>query len=137
MSGARMFTRLGSQFALVHDPTSHLDCAAGRTGLLYSQMAKVARQPLTLSDITRLTMLHTCSDPNMLAQMILASAGVDTENDPNGGSCCKELLEFCKQEGIDPMPAIKKALEPSPLEKAIRSKGTITGGSAIRVPFAY
>ena len=99
-------------------------------------MEKLPVKQLTFEDINRVVMLTTCSDPDTLAQMMLACAGADSEN-ATGGDCCRELLEFCKQEGIDPMPAIKKALEPSPLEKAIRSKGTIMGGSAIRVPFAY
>jgi len=77
-------------------------------------------EPLTLSDITRLTMLKLCNDPETLAQVMLASAGADIENDTDNGECCKELLEFCKQEGIDPVPAIRKALEPTPFEKALR-----------------
>jgi len=83
-------------------------------------MAKATAQ-LNLSDITRITMLKVCGDPDTLAQAMLASAGADAEYDTDG-DCCRELLEFCKQEGIDPMPAIKKALEPSPFEKMFRSR---------------
>jgi hypothetical protein len=89
---------------------------------------------LTLSDINRIVMLKTCSDPDTLAQMMLASAGVDGDNDTDG-ECCRELLEFCKAEGIDPLPAIKIALRPSILE--IKIGGTMTGGSAIQVPFTF
>jgi methanogenic corrinoid protein MtbC1 len=83
-------------------------------------MAPVKKQ-LTMADITRLTMLYLCRDPDTLSQIMLASAGADAENDTDGSSC-KELLEFCKQEGIDPLPAIKKALELSPFEKIFRSR---------------
>jgi hypothetical protein len=77
---------------------------------------------LTMNDITHVTLLRLCEDPDTLAMAMLASAGTDREND-SGGECCKELLEFCKQEGIDPVPAIKKALEPSPFEKIFRRQG--------------
>jgi methanogenic corrinoid protein MtbC1 len=83
-------------------------------------MAPVKKQ-LTMADITRLTMLYLCRDPDTLSQVMLASAGADAENDTDGSSC-KELLEFCKQEGIDPMPAIKKALEPTPFERSFRRR---------------
>jgi hypothetical protein len=85
-------------------------------------MAKVTKRPLTMADITRIKLLRLCEDPDTLAQAMLASAGADMENDPDNRSCCKDLLEFCKQEGIDPMPAIKKALEPGPFEMAFRRR---------------
>jgi hypothetical protein len=67
-----------------------------------------------MNEINRLTMLKIASDPDTLSLAMLASAG--------DGECCKELLEFCKMEGIDPLPAIKKALEPSPFEKLLRGR---------------
>ena len=93
-----------------------------------------ATKQLTMSDIDRIVMLKTCSDPDTLANLMLASAGVDDEND-TGGECCRELLEFCKQEGIDPLPAIKIAMRPSLLEMKIG--GTMRGGNEIRTPFTF
>jgi hypothetical protein len=73
---------------------------------------------LSMGDITRITMLKLCSDPDTLAQMMLASSGADIEYDTNGATC-KDLLEFCKREGINLGPAIKIALEPGSFERAI------------------
>jgi hypothetical protein len=80
-----------------------------------------AKANLTLNDITRITLLKFCSDTEMLAQALISSAGADNKYDTDGG-CCKELLEFCKQEGIDPMPAIIKAMEPGPFERKFRTR---------------
>lgn len=74
---------------------------------------------ITMADINRITVLYMCNDVDRLAGAMLACAGTDDEND-TGGECCKELLDFCKQEGIDPLPAIKKALGPSPFDKIWR-----------------
>ena len=79
-------------------------------------MAKQPKPPITMNDINRITMLHMCGDPYSLARAMLACAAAD---DPESS---KDLLEFCKQEGIDPMPAIKKALEPGPFEMAFRRR---------------
>lgn len=87
----------------------------------YTLVMASTNQPLTMADINRITMLKFCNDPDTLASVMLASAAADTENDTDG-DCCKELLEFCVAEGIDPMPAIRKALEPSPIEKAFRRR---------------
>ena len=80
----------------------------------------MANNTLTMADITRLTMLHMCSDPDRLSGAMLAAAGADSENETDG-ECVKDLLNFCRQEGIDPMPAIRKALEPSPFMKIFKS----------------
>ena len=89
---------------------------------------------ITMSDINRIMMLKLCNDPETLAGAMLASAGADRELD-NDGECCRELLEFCKQEGIDPLPAINIAMRPSLPEMKIG--GTFCGGFKIRTPFSF
>lgn len=67
---------------------------------------------LTFDDINQITMRYICNDKQKLAGVLIAVA--DDEE------CIHHILSFCEREGIDVLPAIKIALQPSPFMMAAK-----------------